>query len=161
MKIGSNCEIIFSRTVFCFQVVSIEVTDFLDINGKLLCQSCFNLVDTVDTLESKLESLKQDIAALIKNGSKPLVIRHNHCAKLPINLMQPDPSTMINIDSRVKDSTVAACVQELFNNSIVENPSIARPVSIQEQLTQQKMVRCFCQQKYLFHLIAVFATFTM
>lgn len=129
-------------------MVSVEVTDFLDVNGKLLCQSCFNLVDTVDTLESKLESLKQDIAALIKNGSKPVIVRHNHCAKLPIDLMEPD----LNVHSRVKDASVAACVQELFHNSIVENSSIARSENIQEQPNLQKTVcLCFfCWHNYLF-----------
>ncbi|XP_034255750.1 uncharacterized protein LOC117653879 [Thrips palmi] len=126
------------------EVVSIEVTDFLDVNGKLLCQSCFNLVDTVDTLESKLESLKQDIAALMKSGPKPQVV-----AKLPINLMDPDEGSIMNIHSRVKDPSVAACVQELFQDSIVGNPSVARPVSLQEQSNQQKTMNNNEQKEYL------------
>lgn len=131
------------------EVVAIEVTDFLDVNGKLLCQSCFNLVDTVDTLESKLESLKQDIAALIKNGSKPLIVRHNHCSKLPMNLMESDQDTIMNIHSRVKDPSVAACVQDLFQDPIVANSSIARPVSIQDEPNQQNSINDSGQKEYM------------
>lgn len=109
------------------EVVAIEVTDFLDVNGKFMCQSCFKLVDTVDSLESKLESLKQDIAALIKTGSKPLIIRHNPCAKLAVDLLEPNQSTIMNVSSKVKGSSNSG-VHELLQDSIIETSSAEKSV---------------------------------
>ncbi|KAK3932180.1 Zinc finger imprinted 3 [Frankliniella fusca] len=109
------------------EVVAIEVTDFLDVNGKFMCQSCFKLVDTVDSLESKLESLKQDIAALIKSGSKPLILRHSPCAKLAVDLLGPDNSVM-NISPKVKVPSNSDTVHELLQDSIIENSTAEKPV---------------------------------
>lgn len=120
------------------QVVAVEVTDFLDVNGKFMCQTCFNLVDTVDSLESKLESLKQDIATMIKNGSKP-----HSCAKLPVTLIEQNQSPIIGVPSDVKNQSAdSICVEELFQNSLVEDPGpgTSKSTIVSDQTTCQAMV---------------------
>lgn len=130
------------------EVVAVEVTDFLDVNGKFMCQSCFNLVDTVDSIESKLVSLKQDIAAMIKSGSKPSISLPY--SKLPVALMDKTRTSMMNTSSGVKnDSPDSICVQELFGNSLGQEPPTGKPHIAGEQTNGQATTNRMERKEYM------------
>ncbi|KAJ1524945.1 hypothetical protein ONE63_009803 [Megalurothrips usitatus] len=116
------------------EVVAIDETGLLDVNGKYMCQNCFNLVDTVDSLESKLELLKQGIAAMIKAGTKPLIVNHNQCLKLPEHMLGQHHSTLMNVPN-MKSLSASVNIQELFQDSLVGDSTVGKPVIAQQQVT--------------------------
>lgn len=105
----------------CFQVVAVDITDYLDVSGKFMCQSCFNLVDAVDCLESKLESLKQNITEMVKTGSKPLIVGDNHYTNLTIKRKLP-----------------FVCVQDV--QALIQQRSIMGDTSTPRSMGSQEMV---------------------
>ena len=80
-----------------------------------MCQSCFNLVDTVDSLESKLQSLKQNISSMIKTSFKPRAVSNGLSRNLDIK----------SLSNSVHMQSVQALLQQ---HSQMEATSIPRPM---------------------------------